>query len=55
MKKEPKSAFISKVSKGLQLSYKKMVKSKIANDQSMVVMHNGKAVTVKASELKNLE
>lgn len=55
MKNEPKSDFISKVAKGLQRSYKKMVKSKIEKDQSMVVMHNGKVVTVKASKLNTLK
>ncbi len=55
MKQEPKSAFIGKVYKGLQRSYKKLVKSKIEKDQSMVVMHNGKVVTVKAAELKKLD
>jgi len=48
------SEFISKVTKGLQRSYKQLVKSKIEKDQSMVIVRNGKVTTVKASELKNL-
>ena len=46
------SDFINKVTKGLQRSYKQLVKSKIAKDQSMVIVRNGKVTTVKASELK---
>ncbi len=48
------SDFISKVNKGLKRSYKQLVKAKIEKDQSMVIMHNGKMITVKASEIKNL-
>lgn len=46
------SDFISKVTKGLQRSYRQLVKSKIEKDQSMVIIRDGKMITVKASELK---
>ena len=52
--KSSNSDFNKKVLKGLELCYKNLVKSKIQNNQSMVIMHNGKVITVKASELKNL-
>jgi hypothetical protein len=48
------SDFIQKVTKGLQRSYKQLVKSKIEKDQSMVIVRQGKVMTVKAAELKNL-
>jgi hypothetical protein len=48
------SDFISKVTKGLQRSYKQLVKTKIEKDQSMVIIRKGKVMTVKAAELKNL-
>jgi len=48
------SDFISKVTKGLQRSYKQLVKTKIEKDQSMVIVRDGKMMTVKASEIKNL-
>jgi hypothetical protein len=56
MKKEvpQQSDFIRKVTKGLQRSYKQLIKAKIEKNQSVVIMHNGKMMTVKASELKNL-
>lgn len=56
MKKEAskQSDFIQKVTKGLKLSYKQLIKSKIEKNQSVVIMHNGKMITIKASELKNL-
>lgn len=47
------SDFIRKVTKGLQQSYKKLVKTKAEKNQSMVIMHNGKVMTVKAAEVKN--
>lgn len=56
MKKVAKnqSDFVEKVSQGLKISFEKLVQTKIQNNQSLVIMHNGKVVTVKASELKNL-
>jgi hypothetical protein len=45
------SDFIQKVTKGLQHSYKKLVKSKIEKDQSMVIIRNGKMITIKAAEV----
>jgi hypothetical protein len=48
------SDFIQKVTKGLQRSYKQLVKSKIEKDQSIVIVRQGKVMTVKAAELKNL-
>ncbi len=48
------SDFMQKVTKGLELCYKNLVQTKIQNNQSMVIMHNGKVITIKASELKNL-
>ena len=52
--KNSNSIFNKKVLKGLELCYKNLVKTKIQNDQSMVIMHNGKVITIKAAELKNL-
>jgi hypothetical protein len=48
------SDFISKVTKGLKRSYKQLVKTKIEKDQSMVIVRDGKVMTVKATALKNL-
>ena len=47
------SDFIRNFTKGLQQSYRNLVKSKAEKNQSMVIMHNGKVMTVKASEVKN--
>jgi len=46
--------FHEKVMKGLKLSYERLVQSKIEKNQSMVIMRDGKVVTVKASELRKL-
>ena len=54
IKEKQQSDFMEKVSKGLKISYATLVETKIQNNQSMVIMHNGKVITVKASELKNL-
>jgi hypothetical protein len=54
IKENKQSDFIQKVTKGLDLCYKNLVQTKIEKNQSMVIMHNGKVITVKASELKNL-
>jgi hypothetical protein len=52
--KSSDSVFNKKVIKGLEICYKNLVETKIQNNQSMVIMHNGKVITIKASELKNL-
>ncbi len=52
--KSSNSVFNKKVLKGLEICYKNLVQSKIEKNQSMVIMHNGKVITVKASEIKNL-
>ena len=49
------SEFTIKVMKGLKLSYEKMIADKIAKDQSVVMMHKGKMITIKASEVCNLK
>lgn len=54
VKENKQSDFITKVTKGLKISYERLIQSKIEKNQSMVIMHNGKVITVKASELKNL-
>ncbi len=46
--------FHMKVIKGLKLSYKRLIQSKIEKDQSMVIMRDGKVITIKASELHKL-
>ncbi|MEC4004782.1 hypothetical protein OX283_008940 [Flavobacterium sp. SUN052] len=50
--KDSHSDFISKVLKGLKLSSERMVQSKIEKNQSLVIMRDGKMVTIKASELE---
>ena len=54
MENKLNSDFNTKVMEGLKLCYKRLVKSKIQQNESMVIMHNGKIITIKASELKNL-
>lgn len=46
-----KEDFFEKVSKGLKLSFERMVQSKIEKNQSLVIMRDGKIITIKASEL----
>ena len=46
--------FHEKVMRGLKLSYERMIQSKIEKNQSMVIMRDGKVITVKASELHKL-
>ncbi|CAM4012578.1 hypothetical protein FLAN108750_05115 [Flavobacterium antarcticum] len=46
-----KDDFFEKVSKGLELSFERMVQSKIEKNQSLVIMRDGKVVIIKASEL----
>ena len=57
MKTENKkySEFTTKVMEGLKLSYEKMILDKIAKDQSVVMMHKGKMITIKAAEVCNLK
>lgn len=50
-KENLKSDFHEKVIKGLELTYKRLVQSKIEKNQSLVIMRDGKVVTIKASEL----
>ena len=50
-KKDSHNEFIDKVTQGLKLSSEKMIKSKIEKNQSVVIMRDGKIVTIKASEL----
>jgi hypothetical protein len=45
------SSFINKVVKGLKLSSDRMIQSKIEKNQSVVIIREGKIITVKASEL----
>lgn len=44
--------FFDKVSKGLKLSFERMIQSKIEKNQSLVIMREGKIITIKASELE---
>ncbi len=53
-KKESHSKFISNVVKGLKLSSERMIQTKIEKNQSVVIMRDGKIITVKASELHKL-
>lgn len=46
--------FHEKVTNGLKLSFKKMIQSKIEKNQSVVIMRDGKIITVKASELDKI-
>lgn len=52
--KESHSEFLEKVIRGLKLSSERMIKSKIEKNQSVVIMRNGKVITIKASELYKL-
>ena len=46
--------FNEKVKNGLKISFNKMIKSKIEKNQSVVILRDGKIVTVKASELDKI-
>ncbi len=46
--------FHEKVTKGLKLSFQRMIQSKIEKNQSVVIMKNGKLITVKAADLHKL-
>ena len=45
------SSFANKVLKGLKLSSERMIQSKIEKNQSLVIMREGKIITIKVSEL----
>ncbi len=44
-----------KILEGLKLSSKKMIETKIKNNQSIVVMQDGKIVTLTVEDLKKLQ
>ncbi|WP_395043666.1 hypothetical protein [Flavobacterium sp.] len=46
--------FHVKVTKGLKLSFERMIQTKIEKNQSVVIMRDGKIITIKASELHKL-
>ena len=46
--------FNEKVKNSLKISFNKMIKSKIEKNQSVVILRDGKIVTVKASELDKI-
>ena len=50
-KNEKHSDFIAKVIRGLKLSSERMMQSKIEKNQSLVIMRDGKIITIKAAEL----
>lgn len=45
------SEFSEKVMKGLKIVSQRLIQSKIEKNQSLVIMRNGKVVTVKAADL----
>jgi hypothetical protein len=49
------SDFFEKVEMGLKISGEKMIADKIAKDQSVVMMHKGKMIIIKAAEVCNLK
>ncbi|NDP26842.1 MAG: hypothetical protein GZ087_05365 [Flavobacterium sp.] len=53
-KEGKQSEFSEKISEGLKLVSKKLIQEKIAKDQSVVIMHKGEMITIKASELSKL-
>ena len=46
-----KDDFLDKIEKGLKLSSERMMQSKIEKNQSLVIMRDGKIITIKAAEL----
>lgn len=46
--------FHEKDTKGLKLSFERMIQSKIEKNQSVVIMREGKIITIKASDFYNL-
>lgn len=53
-KENNQSDFSEKVLKGLKLVSQRLIQSKIEKNQSVVIMHDGKVITIKASELHKL-
>jgi hypothetical protein len=53
-KENIKSDFHEKVIKGLELTYKKLIQTKIEKDQSVVIMRDGKIITIKAADFHKL-
>ena len=47
-----KDDFHDKIEKGLKLSSERMMQSKIEKNQSLVIMRDGKIITIKAAELE---
>lgn len=47
--------FTTKLIKGIKLAHKRMIKAKIEKNQSLVLCHNGKIITIKASEFHTLK
>lgn len=45
------SEFSEKVMKGLKIVSQRLIQSKIEKNQSLVIMRDGKVVTIKATEL----
>lgn len=54
MQKNNRSNFVTKVIKGLKVSSERMIQSKIEKNQSVVIMKNGKLITVKAADLHKI-
>lgn len=55
MAKSKKTAdFAEKVMRGLELVSQKLIQSKIEKNQSLVIMRDGKVITIKASELNKV-
>ena len=54
IQEKKQSDFIEKVTKGLKISYERLIQSKTEKNQSVVIMHEGKIITVKASELHKI-
>ncbi len=54
MSKRKIDDFHEKIKMGLKLSFKRMIQSKIEKNQSVVIMREGKIITVKASELDKI-
>jgi hypothetical protein len=54
VEKAKQSSFIDKVIKGLKLSSERMIETKIEKNQSLVIMREGRIITIKASELNKL-
>ena len=46
-----KDDFFDKIEKGLKLSSERMMQAKIEKNQSLVIMRDGKIITIKAAEL----